>query len=107
MKDMQERQRWSATLQGKYFNVLGHFFSLCKFSLEVTTEMKTFFPSFRLHVEDFYLHHQHRVRSSGEEGRRDERHRNHGQLVRRSVRHRLLVPAHIVPARRVHRRDIH
>jgi hypothetical protein len=28
MKEMQERQRWSATLQGKYFNILGHFFSL-------------------------------------------------------------------------------
>lgn len=25
---MQERQRWARTLQGKYFNVLGHFFSL-------------------------------------------------------------------------------
>lgn len=25
---MEERQRWSQTLQGKYFNVLGHFFSV-------------------------------------------------------------------------------
>lgn len=28
MKNMQERERWAQTLQGKYFNVLGHFFSL-------------------------------------------------------------------------------
>lgn len=28
MKNMQERQRWSHTLQGRYFNVMGHFFSL-------------------------------------------------------------------------------
>lgn len=28
LRNMQERQRWARTLQGKYFNVLGHFFSL-------------------------------------------------------------------------------
>lgn len=28
LKNMQERQRWSRTLQGRYFNVLGHFFSI-------------------------------------------------------------------------------
>lgn len=28
LKDMEERQRWSQTLKGKYFNVLGHFFSV-------------------------------------------------------------------------------
>lgn len=28
LKNMEERQRWSQTLQGKYFNVLGHFFSV-------------------------------------------------------------------------------
>lgn len=27
LKTMQERQKWSLTLQGKYFNVLGYFFS--------------------------------------------------------------------------------
>jgi hypothetical protein len=38
MKDMQERQRWSATLQGKYFNVLGHFFSLyCMWKIFICT----------------------------------------------------------------------
>ncbi|KAH8308644.1 hypothetical protein KR059_000101, partial [Drosophila kikkawai] len=28
LKNMEERQRWSQTLKGKYFNVLGHFFSV-------------------------------------------------------------------------------
>ncbi|KAH8355160.1 hypothetical protein KR093_007045, partial [Drosophila rubida] len=28
LKNMEERQRWSQTLQGKYFNVIGHFFSV-------------------------------------------------------------------------------
>lgn len=28
LKNMQERQRWSKTLQGRYFNVIGHFFSV-------------------------------------------------------------------------------
>ena len=28
LKNMQERQRWSRTLEGKFFNVMGHFFSL-------------------------------------------------------------------------------
>jgi len=28
MRNMQQRQRWSETLQGKYFNALGQFFSL-------------------------------------------------------------------------------
>ena len=28
LKNMQERQKWSQTLQGKYFNVIGHFFSV-------------------------------------------------------------------------------
>lgn len=28
LRNMQERQKWAKTLQGKYFNVLGHFFSL-------------------------------------------------------------------------------
>lgn len=38
MKNMQERQRWSATLQGKYFNVLGHFFSLyCMWKIFICT----------------------------------------------------------------------
>lgn len=38
MKCMQERQRWSATLQGKYFNVLGHFFSLyCMWKIFICT----------------------------------------------------------------------
>ncbi|CRK94869.1 CLUMA_CG008361, isoform A [Clunio marinus] len=38
MKNMQERQRWSQTLQGKYFNVLGHFFSLyCLWKIFICT----------------------------------------------------------------------
>lgn len=38
MKDMQERQRWSVTLQGKYFNFLGHFFSLyCMWKIFICT----------------------------------------------------------------------
>lgn len=28
MKNMQEKERWAQTFRGKYFNVLGHFFSL-------------------------------------------------------------------------------
>lgn len=28
MKNMQERQKWAETFQGKYFNVLGHIFSV-------------------------------------------------------------------------------
>ncbi|CAD7011887.1 Golgi pH regulator [Ceratitis capitata] len=38
MKNMQERQRWSQTLQGKYFNVLGHFFSVyCLWKIFICT----------------------------------------------------------------------
>ncbi|XP_059622822.1 Golgi pH regulator [Phlebotomus argentipes] len=38
LKNMQERQRWSMTLQGKYFNVLGHFFSLyCMWKILICT----------------------------------------------------------------------
>ncbi|XP_040162086.1 Golgi pH regulator [Anopheles arabiensis] len=38
MKNMQERERWAATLQGKYFNVLGHFFSLyCLWKIFICT----------------------------------------------------------------------
>ncbi|GAB0097858.1 Golgi pH regulator [Sergentomyia squamirostris] len=38
LKNMQERQRWSMTLQGKYFNVLGHFFSLyCLWKIFICT----------------------------------------------------------------------
>lgn len=38
MKNMQERQRWSATLQGRYFNVLGSFFSLyCMWKIFICT----------------------------------------------------------------------
>lgn len=28
LKNMQERQRWSRTVEGKFFNVMGHFFSI-------------------------------------------------------------------------------
>lgn len=28
LKNNQERQRWSRTLQGRFFNVMGHFFSI-------------------------------------------------------------------------------
>lgn len=35
---MQTRQRWARTLQGKYFNVLGHFFSLyCLWKIFICT----------------------------------------------------------------------
>lgn len=38
MKNMQERERWAGTLQGKYFNVLGHFFSLyCLWKIFICT----------------------------------------------------------------------
>ncbi|XP_017487414.1 PREDICTED: Golgi pH regulator [Rhagoletis zephyria] len=38
MKNMQERQKWSQTLQGKYFNVLGHFFSIyCLWKIFICT----------------------------------------------------------------------
>jgi len=38
MKNMQERERWAKTLQGKYFNVLGHFFSLyCCWKIFIST----------------------------------------------------------------------
>lgn len=38
MKNMQERERWAATLQGKYFNVLGHFFSVyCMYKILIST----------------------------------------------------------------------
>ncbi|CAO1427191.1 unnamed protein product [Diamesa hyperborea] len=38
MKNMQERQRWSHTLQGRYFNVMGHFFSLyCLWKIFICT----------------------------------------------------------------------
>lgn len=38
MKNMQERQRWSETLQGKYFNFLGHFFSVyCMWKIFICT----------------------------------------------------------------------
>lgn len=38
LKNMQERQRWATTLQGKYFNVLGHFFSLyCLWKIFICT----------------------------------------------------------------------
>lgn len=37
-RNMQERQRWALTLQGKYFNVLGHFFSLyCLWKIFICT----------------------------------------------------------------------
>lgn len=28
LKNMQERQRWSRTVEGRFFNVMGHFFSI-------------------------------------------------------------------------------
>lgn len=38
LRNMQERQRWALTLQGKYFNVLGHFFSLyCLWKIFICT----------------------------------------------------------------------
>lgn len=38
MKDMQERQIWSKTIQGRYFNCLGHFFSLyCLWKIFIST----------------------------------------------------------------------
>lgn len=38
LKTMQERQRWSSTLQGKYFNVLGTFFSIyCMWKILICT----------------------------------------------------------------------
>ncbi|XP_031634812.1 Golgi pH regulator [Contarinia nasturtii] len=38
LRNMQERQRWARTLQGKYFNVLGHFFSLyCMWKIFICT----------------------------------------------------------------------
>lgn len=38
MKNMQERQRWSETFQGKYFNFLGMFFSLyCMYKIFMCT----------------------------------------------------------------------
>lgn len=38
MKEMQERQRWSRTLQGKWFNFLGLFFSIyCIWKIFIST----------------------------------------------------------------------
>lgn len=38
LRNMQARQRWARTLQGKYFNVLGHFFSLyCLWKIFICT----------------------------------------------------------------------
>lgn len=38
LRNMQERQRWATTLQGKYFNVLGHFFSVyCMWKIFIST----------------------------------------------------------------------
>lgn len=38
LKNMQERQKWSATFQGKYFNFLGYFFSLyCVWKIFIST----------------------------------------------------------------------
>lgn len=38
MKEMQERQRWSKTLQGKWFNFLGLFFSIyCIWKIFIST----------------------------------------------------------------------
>lgn len=38
LRNMQTRQRWARTLQGKYFNVLGHFFSLyCLWKIFICT----------------------------------------------------------------------
>uniref|UniRef100_U5EKS7 Putative g-protein coupled receptor n=1 Tax=Corethrella appendiculata TaxID=1370023 RepID=U5EKS7_9DIPT len=38
LKNMQERERWSTTLQGKYFNFLGYFFSLyCLWKIFIST----------------------------------------------------------------------
>lgn len=38
LRNMQERQKWAKTLQGKYFNVLGHFFSLyCLWKILICT----------------------------------------------------------------------
>lgn len=38
LRNMQERERWATTLQGKYFNVLGHFFSVyCMWKIFIST----------------------------------------------------------------------
>ncbi|XP_063700242.1 Golgi pH regulator [Culicoides brevitarsis] len=38
LRTMQERERWANTLQGKYFNILGHFFSLyCLYKIFMST----------------------------------------------------------------------
>uniref|UniRef100_A0A1A9VVL4 Abscisic acid G-protein coupled receptor-like domain-containing protein n=1 Tax=Glossina austeni TaxID=7395 RepID=A0A1A9VVL4_GLOAU len=38
LKNMQERQKWSKTLQGRYFNVIGHFFSVyCLWKILICT----------------------------------------------------------------------
>lgn len=44
LKNMQERERWSATLKGKYFNVIGHFFSLyCVYKIFMVKTIKLLF----------------------------------------------------------------
>lgn len=43
LKNMEERQRWSQTLQGKYFNVLGHFFSVyCVYKIFMVSDVKLY-----------------------------------------------------------------
>lgn len=40
LKNMQERQKWSQTLQGKYFNVIGHFFSVyCLWKIFIVSKL--------------------------------------------------------------------
>lgn len=60
-----------------------------------------------LHLEDFHLNNKYCFRSRREEGRGDQRHRNRCDLVRHSVRHRLLVAAYFIYSCRLHSRDFY
>ena len=56
MKNMQERQRWSQTLQGRYFNVLGHFFSIyCLYKIFIVSKAVNTFNILILIITITYL----------------------------------------------------
>lgn len=53
LKNMQERQKWSQTLQGKYFNVIGHFFSVyCLWKIFIVSSKLL---SFSYHIRELKL----------------------------------------------------
>lgn len=113
LKNMQERQRWSRTLEGKYFNVLGHFFSLyCLWKIFIVS----FVALLRIQVSSYPLthsllcllvHSKYYLWSGREEGLRDPWTGNSGALVWLRDGRGVLESTRVISPRGLHHGHIH